>query len=59
MHDMGILTGGSIVDEEMGSTLDNSGVDILGTAKKVVITKDDTIIIDGAGKKEDIAHRVS
>lgn len=56
---MGILTGGTLIDEEMGSTLDNSAVDVLGTAKKVVITKDDTIIIDGAGRKEDIAHRVA
>lgn len=58
IEDMAILTGGQVVSEELGIKLDSVTVDMLGTAKKVQITKDETTIIDGAGDKNDIDARV-
>ena len=57
LEDIGILTGGQLVSEDLGIKLENVGLDMLGTAKKIEITKEETTIIDGAGKKSDIQGR--
>ncbi len=59
IEDMAILTGGQVVSEELGVKLESVTIEMLGTAKKVQITKDETTIIDGAGDKKDIESRVS
>ncbi|HXG79294.1 MAG TPA: chaperonin GroEL [Methyloceanibacter sp.] len=59
LQDIAILTGGQVISEDLGIKLENVTLDMLGHAKKVVITKDDTTIVDGAGKKEDIQARVA
>ncbi len=58
LEDIAILTGGKLISEEIGLKLDTTEIEDLGRCKKVVITKDDTTIIDGAGKKADIENRV-
>jgi chaperonin GroEL len=57
LEDMAILTGGQVVSEDLGIKLENVTLDMLGTAKKIVITKEETTIIDGAGKKKEIEGR--
>ena len=57
LQDMAVLTGGQVISEELGMKIENVTLDMLGTAKRVEITKDDTTIIDGAGKKELIEAR--
>ncbi len=59
LEDIAILTGGQVISEDLGIKLENVTLDMLGTSKKVRITKDDTTIVDGAGKKTEIAARVS
>jgi chaperonin GroEL len=59
LQDIAILTGGQVVSEEVGLTLDGVGLDTLGRARKVVATKDETTIVDGAGDAEQIAGRVA
>ncbi len=59
LEDIAVLTGGTVVSEDIGIKLENVTLDMLGTAKKVNITKDDTTIVDGAGEKEAIEGRVS
>ncbi|HEY1615772.1 MAG TPA: chaperonin GroEL [Rhizomicrobium sp.] len=59
LEDIAIVTGGQVVSEDLGIKLENVKLTMLGSAKKVRITKDDTTIIDGAGKKPEIAARVS
>ncbi len=59
MQDMAILTGGQVVAEEVGLKLDGVTLDMLGTARKVIITKDNTTIIEGAGDSSDVEGRVS
>jgi chaperonin GroEL len=59
LEDIAIVTGGQVISEDLGIKLENVKLDMLGSAKKVRITKDDTTIIDGAGKKAEIAARVS
>jgi len=59
LQDIAVLTGGQVVSEDLGIKLENVTLDMLGRAKKVVITKDDTTIVDGAGKKADIQARVA
>ena len=59
LADMAILTGGQVIAEEVGLKLDNTTLDLLGTARKVVITKDDTTIIEGAGSADDVNGRVA
>ena len=59
LQDMAVLTGGQVISEEIGLSLEKTGIEHLGTAKKVQITKENTIVIDGAGKKKDIEARVS
>jgi len=58
LQDIAVLTGGQVVSEELGIKLDNVTIDMLGKAKRVSITKDDTTIVDGAGDKADIEARV-
>jgi len=57
LDDLAILTGGQVVSEDLGIKLENVNIDMLGQAKKIVITKDDTTIIEGAGDKNDIEGR--
>ncbi|MEU0748792.1 chaperonin GroEL, partial [Streptomyces albogriseolus] len=58
LQDMAVLTGATVVSEEVGLKLDQVGLDVLGSARRVTVTKDDTTIVDGAGKKEDVEARV-
>jgi chaperonin GroEL len=59
LQDIATLTGGQVISEEVGLKLDNASVDLLGHARKVVITKDDTTIVEGAGKEEDVQGRIN
>ena len=59
LEDIAILTGGQVISEDLGIKLENVTVDMLGTAKRVGITKDDTTIVDGSGKTKDIQARVN
>lgn len=58
LQDLALLTGGQVISEEVGLSLEKATLDDMGTAKRVVITKEATTIIDGAGRKEDIEARV-
>ncbi|MGB5259931.1 MAG: chaperonin GroEL [Gammaproteobacteria bacterium] len=58
LQDLAVLTGGQVISEEVGLSLEKASLDDMGTAKRVVITKENTTIIDGAGRKEDIEARV-
>ena len=58
LQDMAILTGGNVISEEVGLSLEKANLDDLGRAKKVLLTKEDTTLIDGAGAKHDIEARV-
>ncbi|MEO0255438.1 MAG: chaperonin GroEL [candidate division WOR-3 bacterium] len=58
LEDIAILTGGQVISEEKGLKLENARLDDLGRAKKVIVDKDNTTIIEGAGKKEDIQARI-
>ncbi|EGV51741.1 60 kDa chaperonin GroEL [endosymbiont of Riftia pachyptila (vent Ph05)] len=58
LQDIAILTGGTVISEEVGLSLEKAGLSELGTAKKIVITKDETTLIDGAGAENDIKARV-
>jgi chaperonin GroEL len=58
LEDIAILTGGTVISEERGFTLENATVDMLGTAETVTIDKDNTTIVNGAGRKADIKARV-
>jgi chaperonin GroEL len=59
LQDMAILTGGQVVTEEVGLKLENVGLDLLGRARKVVITKDETTVVEGAGSDSDIKGRIN
>jgi chaperonin GroEL len=59
LEDIAVLTGGQVISEELGIKLENVTLDMLGTAKKVEITKENTTIVDGSGKKSDIEARVA
>jgi len=59
LQDIAILTGGQVISEEVGLKLENATMDLLGSAKKVVITKDETTIIEGSGPEADIKGRIS
>ncbi|MCP4434442.1 MAG: chaperonin GroEL [Actinomycetia bacterium] len=59
LQDMAILTGGQVISEEVGLKLDNTTLDLLGTARKVVIDKDNTTIVEGAGTHEEVAGRIA
>ena len=59
LEDIAVLTGGVVISEEKGLSLDKASLEMLGTAKKVTISKDNTTIVDGAGEKEAIKDRVA
>ncbi|MFM7225015.1 MAG: chaperonin GroEL [Actinomycetota bacterium] len=59
LQDMAILTGGQVVSEEVGLKLENIGLELLGRARKVVVTKDETTIVEGAGSKSDVQGRIN
>ncbi len=59
LQDIAILCGGQVVSEEVGLKLETIGLDLLGTARKVVITKDETTVVEGAGTKQDVAGRIA
>jgi len=59
LEDLAILTGGQVISEDLGIKLENVTIDMLGKAKKVVVKKDDTTVVDGAGAKKDIEARVA
>jgi len=59
LQDIAILTGGQVITEDVGLKLENTDISLLGTARKVVVTKDETTIVDGGGDAEQIAGRVS
>jgi chaperonin GroEL len=59
LQDMAILTGGQVVTEEVGLKLENVGLDLLGRARKVVVTKDETTLVEGAGDDADIKGRIN
>jgi len=59
LQDMAILTGGQVISEEVGLKLENATLDLLGRARKVVITKDDTTIVEGAGKDDEVKGRIN
>lgn len=59
LQDIAILTGAQVISEEVGLKLENTTVDLLGRARKVVITKDNTTIVEGAGSEDDIAGRIN
>ena len=58
LEDIAVLTGGKVVSEEMGMKLEEAGIEVLGTAKKIKITKDSTTIVDGGGEAETISERI-
>ena len=58
LQDIAILTGGTVISEEVGLSLETASLDDLGTAKRVQISKENTTIIDGAGKADEIKGRV-
>jgi chaperonin GroEL len=58
LQDMAILTGGQVISEEVGLKLENTTLDLLGTASKVIVTKDETTIVQGAGTEADIKGRI-
>jgi chaperonin GroEL len=58
MQDIAIATGGQFISEEVGVEIDKADLTVLGKAKKVIITKDDTIIMGGSGQKNDVQERV-
>ena len=59
LQDMAILTAGQVISEEVGLKLENTTLDLLGRARKVVITKDETTIVEGAGERSDVEGRIS
>jgi chaperonin GroEL len=59
LQDIAVLTGGELISEDLGIKLENVTINMLGRAKRVTITKDDTTIVDGAGKKADIEARIA
>ena len=59
LQDLAILTGGTVISEEVGLSLEKATIEDLGSAKKIIVTKEETTIIDGAGQKTDIETRVS
>ncbi|MET8697697.1 MULTISPECIES: chaperonin GroEL [unclassified Kitasatospora] len=59
LGDLAVLTGGTVISEEVGLKLDQAGLDVLGSARRVTVTKDETIVVDGAGESEAVAGRVA
>jgi chaperonin GroEL len=59
LQDMAILTGGQVISEEVGLKLENTKLDLLGTARKIVVTKDETTVVEGGGKEDEIKGRIN
>jgi chaperonin GroEL len=59
LEDMAVLTGGQVVSEEVGLKLENVGIDLLGKARKVVVTKDETTMVEGGGTRADVQGRIN
>jgi chaperonin GroEL len=59
LQDIAILTGGTVISEEVGLKLENATMDLLGQARKVIVTKDETTIVEGNGKQEDVQGRIN
>ena len=59
LQDIAILTGGQVVTEEVGLKLENVGLDLLGTARKIVVTKDETTVVEGGGSDDEIKGRIN
>jgi chaperonin GroEL len=59
LQDIAILTGGQVISEEVGLKLENTRLDLLGSARKVVVTKDETTIVEGGGKEDEIKGRIN
>ncbi len=59
LQDMAVLTGGQVISEEVGLKLENATLDLLGSAKRVIITKDNTTIVDGGGESSDVHGRIN
>jgi chaperonin GroEL len=59
MTDLAVVTGGQVVSEDVGLSLDGVGLEVLGTARRITVTKDDTTLVDGGGTSEGIADRVA
>jgi chaperonin GroEL len=59
LQDIAILTGGQVISEEVGLKLDNTTLDMLGTARKIVVTKDETTVVEGGGDAEQIKGRIN
>ncbi len=59
LQDMAILTGGQVISDEVGLKLENATIDLLGKARKVVVTKDETTVVEGAGTESDIKGRIN
>jgi len=59
LQDIAILTGATVISEEVGLKLENAGLELLGSARKIVVTKDETTIVEGAGSEDDIKGRIS
>jgi chaperonin GroEL len=59
MADLAVVTGGQVVSEDVGLSLENVGLEVLGTARRVTVTKDDTTLVDGGGTSEGISDRVA
>ena len=58
LADIAVLTGGQVISEDVGLKLENTTLDLLGQAKKVIVTKDETTIVEGAGSEDDIQGRI-
>src|SRR5437870_10252172 len=59
LQDIAILTGGQVISEEVGLKLENTTLDMLGKARKIVVTKDDTTVVEGSGNADEIKGRVN
>ena len=59
LQDIAILTGGQVISEEVGLKLETATLDLLGKAKKMIITKDETTLVEGAGDDDDIKGRIN
>ena len=59
LQDMAVLTGAQVISEEIGLKLDNTTVDLLGKARRVIITKDDTTIVEGGGAEDEVKGRIA
>ena len=57
LQDMAVLTGAQVISEEIGLKLDTTTVDLLGKARRVIVTKDDTTIVEGGGAEDDVKGR--